>query len=86
VNHPHLAELLAEREGIVVAERTLRRILLEAGLAPVRTRRPPRHQTRRDRMPREGLLLQVDGSRHDWMEGRGPGSPSSAGSTTRPGG
>ncbi len=23
-------------------------------------------------MPREGLLLQVDGSRHDWLEGRGP--------------
>jgi len=31
VNHTHLAELLAEREGIVVAERTLRRILAEAG-------------------------------------------------------
>ncbi len=72
VNHAHLAELLAEREGIVVAKRTLRRILDEAGVAPVRTRRPPRHRTRRDRMPREGLLLQVDGSRHDWLEGRGP--------------
>ena len=23
-------------------------------------------------MPREGLLLQTDGSRHDWLEGRGP--------------
>ena len=23
-------------------------------------------------MPREGQLLQVDGSRHDWLEGRGP--------------
>jgi transposase len=72
VNHAHLVELLAEREGISVAERTLRRILDEAGVAPVRTRRPPRHRTRRDRMPREGLLLQVDGSRHDWLEGRGP--------------
>ena len=72
VNHAHLAELLAEREGIVVAERTLRRILDEAGVAPVRTRRPARHRTRRERMPREGLLLQVDGCRHDWMEGRGP--------------
>jgi len=72
VNHAHLAELLAEREGIIVAERTLRRILDEAGVAPVRTRRPARHRTRRDRMRREGLLLQVDGSRHDWLEGRGP--------------
>ena len=72
VNHAHLVELLAEREGIIVAERTLRRILDEAGVAPVRTRRPARHRTRRDRMRREGLLLQVDGSRHDWLEGRGP--------------
>ena len=72
MNHAHLAELLAEREGIRVAERTLRRILEEAGVAPARTRRPARHRTRRDRMPREGLLLQVDGSRHDWLEGRGP--------------
>jgi hypothetical protein len=23
-------------------------------------------------MPQEGLLLQTDGSRHDWLEGRGP--------------
>jgi transposase len=72
VNHAHLVELLAEREGIVVAERTLRRILAEAGVVPARTRRPARHRSRRDRMPREGLLLQVDGSRHDWLEGRGP--------------
>jgi len=72
VNHAHLAELLAEREGIMVAERTLRRILAEAGLGPVRRRRPPKHRSRRDRMAREGLLLQVDGSRHDWLEARGP--------------
>ncbi len=72
VNRAHLAELLAEREGIVVAERTLRRILAEAGLAPVRRRRPPKHRSRRDRMSRAGLLLQVDGSRHDWLEDRGP--------------
>ena len=72
VNHAHLAELLAEREGITVADRTLRRILAEAGLAPVRRRRLPKHRSRRDRMPRAGLLLQVDGSRHDWLESRGP--------------
>ena len=32
VNRAHLADLLAEREDIHVAERTLRRILAEAGL------------------------------------------------------
>ena len=54
VNHAHLAELLAEREGLLVAERSLRRILAEANVRPVRTRRPARHRSRRERMPREG--------------------------------
>ncbi len=67
VNHSHLAELLAEREDLDLAERTLRRILAEASVRPVRTRRPPRHRSRRERMPREGQLLQVDGSRHRWF-------------------
>ncbi len=67
VNHTHLAELLAEREGLEIAERTLRRILAEASVRPTRTRRPPRHRSRRERMPREGQLLQVDGSRHRWF-------------------
>ena len=72
VNHAHLAELLAEREGLALAERSLRRILAEANVRPVRTRRPPRHRSRRERMPREGQLLQVDGSRHRWF---GPEHP-----------
>ena len=72
VNRAHLADLLAEREDIHVAERTLRRILTEAGLPPVRRRRPRRHRSRRERMSQAGMLLQVDGSRHDWLEGRGP--------------
>ncbi|MEX1171074.1 MAG: ISNCY family transposase [Chloroflexota bacterium] len=72
VNHSHLAELLAEREDLVIAPRTLRRILAEASVRPVRTRRPPRHRSRRERMAREGQLLQVDGSRHRWF---GPDLP-----------
>jgi transposase len=71
-NRAHLAELLAEREGLVVAERTLRRILAEGSVAPVRTRRPARHRRRRERMPREGQLVQADGSRHQWF---GPDEP-----------
>jgi transposase len=67
VNHTHLAELLAEREQLLIPERTLRRILTEASVRPTRTRRPPRHRSRRERMPREGQLLQVDGSRHRWF-------------------
>ena len=68
----HLAELLAEHEGIVLARATVRRILRSAGVASPRRRRPLRHRSRRERMPQEGLLVQLDGSRHDWLEGRGP--------------
>ena len=51
---------------------TVRRILARAGIASPRRRRPPEHRVRRERMPREGMLLQVDGSHHAWLEERGP--------------
>ena len=63
-NHTHLSELLREREGIEVGRTTLRRILTSAALKSPRHRRPPRHRVRRQRMPREGMLIQVDGSHH----------------------
>ena len=72
VNRAHLAELLAEREGIGLPERTLRRLLADAGLPAARHHRPPRHHARRERMPRAGMLLQTDGSRHRWF---GPEQP-----------
>ena len=69
-NHTHLAELLAEREGIHIGRTTLRRILLDAGLSSPRRRRPPKHRVRRQRMPREGMLIQMDGSHHPWIGNR----------------
>ena len=63
--------MLAEHHGIS-SPAPVHRILSAAGVASVRHRRPARHRQRRDRYPREGMLLQVDGSRHDWLEGRGP--------------
>lgn len=77
-NDTHLAELLAEREGIAVGRATLqrwRRAAQRAGLVGVgspRSRRAPRHRTRRERAAREGLLLQADGSPHRWLGPEGP--------------
>ena len=56
-NHTHLSELLSQREGIDIARTTLRRILVNAGLSSPRRRRPPKHRVRRQRMPREGMLM-----------------------------
>ena len=71
-NDTHLAELLAEHEGIALSRVTVRRILRAEGLPSPRKRRAPRHRSRRDRMAQAGMLVQVDGSRHDWLEDRGP--------------
>src|SRR5947209_2617030 len=71
-NQVHLTELLAEREGLVVSRATVRRILTAAGVPSPRTRRAPRHRRRRERYPQAGMLVQLDGSSHAWLEERGP--------------
>ena len=71
-NHSHLQEELVSRHDISLSRRSVARILTASGLRSPRQRRPRRHRSRRERMPRPGMLLQVDGSHHDWLEGRGP--------------
>ena len=71
-NHTHLSELLAEQEGLHIGRTILRRILLDAGVSSPRRRRPPKHRVRRQRMPREGMLIQVDGSHHPWLGVQAP--------------
>lgn len=72
VNFQHLSELLRERDGLVISRPSLHRILRRAGIRSPRTRRPSKHRKRRERMPQPGMLVLVDGSDHDWLEGRGP--------------
>ena len=71
-NHTHLTELLRGREGIDLSRPMVRRILAKAGMGSPRSRRSPQHRFRRRHMPREGMLVQVDGSHHRWLEERGP--------------
>lgn len=71
-NTQHFTEVLLEREGIGMSRSTVRRILRSAGVSSPRKRRAPRHRSRRERRAQEGQLLQIDGSRHDWLQGRGP--------------
>lgn len=71
-NTQHFTELLAEREGIRLSRSSVRRIQLEVGIRSPRKRQAPKHRSRRERYPQEGMLLQIDGSQHDWLEGRGP--------------
>ena len=71
-NHSHFTELLREREGIDLSRPTVRRILVKAGIGSPRSRRFQQHRFRRRRMPQEGMLVQIDGSQHPWLEDRGP--------------
>jgi hypothetical protein len=63
------AECLAEEHSLKVPVATLRRWLVGAGLWK-RTRKRKVHRRRRERRARVGELLQLDGSHHDWFEGR----------------
>src|SRR6266704_147420 len=71
-NDHHLAEKLQEVEGFSLSRETLRRLLRQAGIGSPRKRRAPAHRQRRLRSSGEGELVQLDGSPHDWLEGRGP--------------
>ncbi len=71
-NDSHLHEKLTEVEGLVLRRPSVRRILREAGIRSPQKRRPQKYRSRRQRREQEGMLLQVDGSRHAWLEDRGP--------------
>ncbi|MDP2743801.1 MAG: ISNCY family transposase [Dehalococcoidia bacterium] len=71
-NTQHFTELLEEREGIKLSRSSVRRLLLGVGIRSPRKRRAPKHRSRRERYPQKGMLLQIDASEHDWLEGRGP--------------
>src|ERR1700756_3432566 len=71
-NDHHLCEKLVEREGFSLSRETLRRLLRKNGLGSPRKGPAPPHPPRRLRSARLGELVQLDGSPHDWLEGRGP--------------
>lgn len=71
-NYQHLRDLLAERDGIVLSRASVRRIVLTAGIHSPRTQRRRQHRRRRVRYAQEGMLVQIDGSRHAWLGDRGP--------------
>lgn len=70
-NLVHATEKLGERHGIRLHAETLR-LWLKAADIPYRKRRARKHRQWRERKAHAGELVQLDGSHHDWFEGRGP--------------
>ena len=70
-NLAHATEKLLDVHRIAISDETLRLWLNEAAI-PYKKRRVKKHRQRRERKACLGELVQIDGSHHDWFEGRGP--------------
>ena len=73
-NDHHLTDKLAEQEEIALSREKVRQLLRSHGIGSPNKRRGIKHRSRRERRASEGMMLQIDGSPHDWLEGRGPRS------------
>ena len=71
-NQEHFTEFLLENHNIDLSRSSVRRFLAEEGIEAPRPQKRTRHRRRRVRRAQEGALIQMDGSTHDWLEGRGP--------------
>jgi transposase len=70
---PTLAcEKLEEIHEIKLSVETVRQAMLRAGLWKARRGAGARTHAMRERRARRGELIQIDGSPHDWFEGRAP--------------
>ena len=63
------AEKLEELKQIKVSKETVRKSMIKAGIWQSKTRKL-KHRKRRERRDRKGEMIQLDGSYHDWFEGR----------------
>jgi transposase len=66
-----VAEKLKELKGITISDETVRLAMIAEGLW-VPGKRKQKHRKLRERKLMVGILVQLDGSPHDWFEGRAP--------------
>jgi hypothetical protein len=65
-------EKLSELHGLRLATESLRQAMIAAGLWHPKRKRHHRIHPPREPRPQLGELVQIDGSPHDWFEGRAP--------------
>jgi transposase len=66
LNMRHFHEKLSEKHGIELSYTWVQKALQGAGLV-ARGRRRGKHRRRRERRPLPGMLLHIDGSKHQWF-------------------
>ena len=64
------SEKLEKNEEVKISKETLRKKLIVEGYQQ-RRRKNKRHRSWRERKEYYGQMIQMDGSHHDWLEGRG---------------
>lgn len=70
---PTLAlEKLQEKHNVTISRETLRKAMIAKGIWKIKRRRYLVVHQQRERRDREGELVQIDGSPHNWFESRGP--------------
>ena len=71
-NQVFFTEMLEREERILLSRSTARRMLAAENIGAPRPQKRSRHRRHRVRRAQEGALIQMDGSEHNWLEGRGP--------------
>ena len=66
------SEKLLERDQVKISDETLRLWLIEESLWKIKKQKEKNKRTWRARKEIYGQMQQMDGSHHDWLEGRGP--------------
>jgi transposase len=66
-----LKEKLEEYKGIVICKETKRQMMIEEGRYKARIKKKEKVHPERERRCQRGELVQIDGSYHPWLEGRG---------------
>ena len=66
LNMRHFHEKLSEEHGIALSYTWVQKALQGAGLVP-KGRKRRKHRRRRERRPMPGMMLHIDGSKHQWF-------------------
>jgi transposase-like protein len=69
-NLTHFREMIKDHEGIEIKKSTLERLARKHQVGKFIHRRSKKLHKPRARMPQEGMLVQFDGSPHNWFGGR----------------
>ena len=70
-NPTFASEKLLEIDELIINPETLRLWFIKEGIE-YKKRRLRKHRAWRERKHHKGEMIQIDGSHHDWFEGRGP--------------